>query len=438
MHSEFERAALLINQGRYREAQKVIGQTIEKTPEDPLPYVQLAQVLTELGKCRKAESAAREAIRLDPESDLVHYSLARVLLEANRETAAKKAIDEAIRLDPHCAQNYGLLARIQCDLSRWKRCLEAAEHGLELDPTDDSCQFYRAIALSRLSKKEASNQQFDELLGNDPEDADNHNGLGWALLPRGERVAAEKHFREALRIDASHEEAREGLSTCLRARNPLFSWPYRFGVWSDKFGLLGIIVVMIGLLALWEGISFVRLAYPEWATLLSIPLIVGMLVITLATIAFPFANVFLIFTKRGREALRPIERRIAIISLPLVLLGLLLFVNWALGGAQRIPVLPMLTLWLLMPLYQIAEAKRRRTRRILCVYSAVLILITLGPWIAIVASLLSWKSAAVLIGSLMVLTKMHYMALACILADTLREWLDGTTDASEDEYEHHI
>ena len=429
---------MLINQGRYREAQKVLGQTIEKTPEDPLPYVQLAQVLTELGKCRKAESAAREAIRLDPESDLGHYSLARVLLEANRETAAKKAIDEAIRLEPHCTQNYAVLARIQCDLSRWKRCLEAAERGLELDPDDDSCQFYRGIALSRLSKKSESNEQFHELLGNDPEDADNHNGLGWALVTRGERITAEKHFREALRIDASHEEAREGLSTCLRARNPLFSWPYRFGLWSDRFGLLGLVVLMISLLALWEGISFLRLAYPEWATPLSIPLILGILVITLATIAFPFANVFLIFSKRGRQALRPIERRIALISLPFVFLGLALFINWALAGAQRIPILSMLTLWLLMPLYQIAEAKRLRTRRVLSVYSAVLILITLGPWIAIVASLLSLKSAAVIIGSLMVITKMHYVALACILADNLREWLDGSTDATEEEYEHQI
>ena len=94
----------------------------------------------------------------------------------------------------------------------------------------------------------------------------------------------------------------------------------------------------------------------------------------------------------------------------------------------------MVTLWLLMPLYQITEAKRLRTRRILSIYSTIIILLLLGPWLLILGSLLSLLSPAILVGGLIMIGKMHYIALACILAESLREWLDGSTDSTEERY----
>src|SRR3712207_7475219 len=52
--------------------------------------------------------------------------------------------------------------------------------------------------------------------------SDLHANRGWQEAHRGNYEQAMAHFREALRIDASLEWAREGVVEVLKARNPVY------------------------------------------------------------------------------------------------------------------------------------------------------------------------------------------------------------------------
>ena len=104
----------------------------------------------------------------------------------------------------------------------WEAARQAAETALAIDAEHVAALNLRAESLRKLGRTQDAHQELQNALRVNPDSADTHATLGWTYLQNGQRRKAEKHFREALRLDPESEWARQGVLESLRAYNPVY------------------------------------------------------------------------------------------------------------------------------------------------------------------------------------------------------------------------
>lgn len=122
---------------------------------DPNPVDKL-YLLLQLGRFSEAERAAREEIAEDPESSSGYYYLAQALLCLNRFQEALDVSDRVLALAPnHCFAHIQRSALLQ-NLGRLAEAVEVAETAMRLDPAEPIVHLHLAVALSTAGRREES------------------------------------------------------------------------------------------------------------------------------------------------------------------------------------------------------------------------------------------------------------------------------------------
>jgi tetratricopeptide (TPR) repeat protein len=224
---QVRRAQLLVQQGRFEDARKPLGEALAQDPEDVDALCLLSAVEKGLGNSQAAIKLARQAVHFHPDAPHAHNMLAHVQNGLGSYKLAEASAKESIRLDPYYAGTWATLAYAQFNQDHWKAALTSADRGLEQDAEDADCQRVRALALERLGKTGDAMQASKEHLAAHPDDAHAHASAGWLLLKSGNHRAALERFREALRLRSNFEWARTGLLSALRSQ---FA-PYRWALW---------------------------------------------------------------------------------------------------------------------------------------------------------------------------------------------------------------
>lgn len=338
MSSEFFKIRLLIQRGKFKEAEAMIRTRLAEEPNDSDLHLMLAQTLFHLERPKEAESAARTAIGLDPESGYPHEALAQILLGMSDLKGAEEAVGQANVLDGDCASRRAILARIAAERGKDQQCLDHAQAGLEMDPDDEICRMFRGVALGRLGRHDEANEEAMGLLRDDPEDSCNHSVRGWILLERNAMEEAKMHFQEALRLDPENEDARSGLARCLQQGNPILGWFLRAIIAVDRLPLYQMLLVAV----------LVAVVLPRYVRGDHLPLALAVVVQVLRVAAFSFIYLIvavqplfyslLYLSREGRNALGPYELRAVKWSIIPLLTGLVCLVLWAAGGGKSIPV----------------------------------------------------------------------------------------------------
>lgn len=96
---KYQQGLALMQQGRWDEAARAFEAAIERSPKDPLFWLNLAQARRKQGKPEATEAAARTALRLDPESDLARRFLADALSQQGRHAHAVQALSPSLDSD---------------------------------------------------------------------------------------------------------------------------------------------------------------------------------------------------------------------------------------------------------------------------------------------------------------------------------------------------
>lgn len=229
-----ERARVLIEQDRYALAESELRRYILTEPQDATAHALLALSLSAQNKHREAAESARRAIHLEPMLPYAHYMLAYVSTQQDRLDDAEKAINEAIRLDPEEADYFAVLSSVKLQQRRWQDALEIAERGLYFNSEHVGCINLRAMALNQMGLTDEAAVAIEGALSVEPENALSHANRGWQEIHRGNYERAMTNFREALRIDAELEWAREGVVEVLKARNPVYRVMLRYFLWSSR------------------------------------------------------------------------------------------------------------------------------------------------------------------------------------------------------------
>jgi Flp pilus assembly protein TadD/uncharacterized protein YqgC (DUF456 family) len=229
-----ERARFLIEQDRYALAESELRRHLLAEPEDATAHALLALALSEQNKHREALESAHRAIHLAPMFSYAHYVLAYINTRQDHLDEAEKAINEALRLDPEEADYFAVLSSIKLQRRRWPEALEVAERGLYFNSEHVGCINLRAMALNQMGLSDEATVAIEGALSVEPENALTHANRGWQEVHRGNYEQAMTYFREALRIDAELEWAREGVVEVLKARNPIYRVMLRYFLWSSR------------------------------------------------------------------------------------------------------------------------------------------------------------------------------------------------------------
>lgn len=315
-----QRGLVLLEQGRYPEAEKYFRETLATDPHDPLALYHLAVCQLNQKQVSDALATINRALAVLPEAADFHTLRTFIFLDSHRGKEALASSDEALRLEPD--SDFAWTARAAVFLARneWCTAEAAARKALELNPENNTAANQLAHALRLQNRLHESAGQTAYMLSQDPESADNHSAAGWTALQSGDHREAERHFLEALRLNPRNEGAKEGLKEAFRARSPIYRAYLNYCFFMQRFTSGKQWLVIIGLLF---AVRFARSVLPGPLALCVV--VAYFLFVLWVHVARAVGNLQLCFDKFARHALDTAEKLEAWLAGGGVVLGLPLF-----------------------------------------------------------------------------------------------------------------
>ncbi|MDB5198014.1 MAG: hypothetical protein JWP88_2385 [Flaviaesturariibacter sp.] len=317
-----ERADLLLEQGRHRDAEAQIREVLSQEPENDYALSLLGRCFYAGKRFDEGLAVMRNAVAINPENCFYFYLLAFGYYHKNNYLQALENLDKAIQLYPYEAAFFGLYAFILIEKKDFQNGLLKANEGLELDPENTVCLNARSTALNKLGRTDEAIDTMQDALAADPDNEMTHSSVGWNLLEKGRHKEANKHFLEALRINPDHHNAKLGLKESLKSKVAPYRWLLQYSFWIQNKGRglqrampfifyfgFKILVGLFNSNDKTAGLSWIVIAFYI------------LFVVTTWTIN-SIANFFLLFNPLGKHALTVSEKWSAITAVSALFLGL--------------------------------------------------------------------------------------------------------------------
>jgi tetratricopeptide (TPR) repeat protein len=376
-----KRAQLLMEQGRYREAEKELLLAMAQDPNNAELFNDLSICRAEEGDFGQAAEFVQKAISMEPDNPHFLYSYSRILYLSDNNKEADKAIREAIALAPYYAEYFNLAGLLAFRDNRYQDALNMANAGLELEPENINCLNLRSQALVKLDRKHEAFETIQDALYFDPENAYTHANLGWSTLEKGKAKDALEHFRNALKLDPTNEWAKAGMVEAMKGRYWIYKLFLQYTFWMSKHGsrFQGAFIIGFYLLS-----RVAKAVYP--------PLIFLFLSISfLSWVLYPLSNLFLRINKYGRYALSEEDTFVSNMvggSLLLCLVGVAAYFGI---GADWTWGLAIFGFSMMIPLSSMLNPSKALNRKILVGYTillglvgfATVLLLTTGNQLAV-------------------------------------------------------
>src|SRR5215203_5329979 len=200
-----ERAKVLLEQGRNKDAQQQLQQALQNDPQNDFALSLMGRCLYNQKKYDEGMNFIKQAINIRADEDYYFYLLAFGHYYKDQNLVAQRMLDKAIQLNPYVADYFGLSALIFIEEVELKNALKKANEGLQIDPENITCLNARATALNKLKQTDAAVETMRTALEQNPENEFTHTTIGWNFLEKGRHREAAGHFREALRLHPNLE-----------------------------------------------------------------------------------------------------------------------------------------------------------------------------------------------------------------------------------------
>ena len=319
------RAQILLQQQKYNEAARLLGDILGKDPNNVHVLAMLSEVKLQLDQHKEAETLINSAIGLAPDEDTLYYIKAKVMHHLDRNTEAEQLLGTAIEINPYEAAYFALWGAVKMERKQHEEALDLANQALELDSAHVMALNVRSRALLKLDRKEDSFQTIEGALAEDPNNPYTHSNYGWGLLEKGDPKKALHHFREALRADPNFDYAQAGMMEALKAQYWLYRVFLKYVFWMGNLTAKYQWGVILGL---YFGTRFLSTLAERNETLAPFLMPIVMLLVLFAFSTWvmgPISNLFLRLNPFGKHLLSREERlssNFVGISMLVFLLGL--------------------------------------------------------------------------------------------------------------------
>jgi len=213
---------MLMERGRYIEAEVLLREAItNEAPPSATTHAMLASCLRNAGLHDAANAEIRNALAIDANCAYAHYVFSFISEAPGRRTPLSygtciKHVQRALELEPNEASYLIRLAELRQACQQWKQSLEPIKAALRLSPQRVGLAVLHAEALIHLGQRQAAHEILMRALAADPEAANAHAGMGWALLRTGDHLRATELVDEALRLRPGLGWAQRGALECAK------------------------------------------------------------------------------------------------------------------------------------------------------------------------------------------------------------------------------
>lgn len=319
-----ERARVLVEQGRHKDATQQLQQILHHDPGNDYALSLMGRCLYNQKKFDEGMGFIKQAITIRADEDYYFYLLAFGHYYKDENLAAQRMLNKAIELNPYTADYFGLSALICIEEVELKTALKKANEGLAIDPENITCLNARATALNKLKRTDAAIETMRTALEQNPENEFTHTTIGWNFLEKGRHKEAAYHFREALRLHPNLENAQAGLKQALKSKIPPYRWLLQYSFWISNKGKNLQWILPIGLFVLVRVVIGALGKDSQLSTAVMVVMAAYFLFVLTSWVINPIANFTLLFNKDGKFALTNSEKWSAISSVSALAVGIFL------------------------------------------------------------------------------------------------------------------
>lgn len=348
-----DRAGLLLEQGRVRDAEVAAREVLSKEPYNDIALALLGRCAYEGGHYKDGMGFLQEALALRPEHSFYHYLVAFGHYQLGHHAAAVHALETAQALHPDVAEYFGLHAFVLLASKQWEDALARADEGLAVEADNLTCLNARSRALNKLRRTGEAIETMQDALALDPENESTHITVAWNYLEKGSHKQAQHHFREALRLNPNSEAARSGLKEALKSNLAPYRWLLQYHFWIHNKGTRWRSAAPLVLYVLFRLLSGALGASEATEGLVWLPLSLYLLLVVTSWTISPVANFVLLFHPLGKYAVTNSERWSAITVVSALASGLTLLLlalatpladnpDW--GGSVYLAAITLITL----------------------------------------------------------------------------------------------
>ena len=330
-----ERAQLLLDQNRYRDAETYIRQALEQDPDNDYTLALLGRCYINNKRFDEGIEVVQQAIASNPAQSFYYYLLGFAYYQKNGAAAAKKNLEKAIQLNPYAAEYFGLLSHVLLEEKRFEEALDKANEGLALEADNITCLNARSIALNKLKRSEDAFDTMLTALSQDPDNDVTHNVVGWNLLERGKDREAAGHFMEALRLNPDYVNAKMGLKEALKSRIVLYKWMLQYSFWVNNQSKNLRIALPILLYVLFRVLIGLSRESGNGTSLTWLLVGVYILFVVTSWTIGSIANMVLMFHPLGKHSLTTDERWSALTAVPAMVVGIVVMLLSAFTPVAR-------------------------------------------------------------------------------------------------------
>jgi len=244
--------------GRWQQAEDLLRQGLEASPDDAEVRRQLAEALWHRGAANEAMSHIAAAVRLEPGDASIAVRAGEMALASGAREAALQRAEDAIRIDPRLASAWALRGRAFRQLNQPERALADFQRALVFDPDNDEtllelAMMYRergeparclttlhhlhdtyspgeeplnalmleGLTLMDLKRPHQASEVLLTATQRGPANADLLFSLAQAQSASGHYTAATTTAQQALAMDSTHQASRELLAQLAALPTPV-------------------------------------------------------------------------------------------------------------------------------------------------------------------------------------------------------------------------
>lgn len=208
-------ANVLEDGGQLEAAIESYGRAGRLSPDLAAAPNSMAIVLEKLGRRDEALVQYAEALRRPNDAESrgqIHYNMALLLRDAGRDDEAIDHLQKAVIERPHYVEAQGVLAELFFAQKKYSEAVQYFSEAAALKPEDTRIRTNLAVALAKIGKIDAAVAALETLLQEWPEEIDARFTLGRLYEAKGRTEEAKGQYREVLRREPAHQEAKARLA----------------------------------------------------------------------------------------------------------------------------------------------------------------------------------------------------------------------------------
>ncbi|MEE2777227.1 MAG: tetratricopeptide repeat protein [Acidobacteriota bacterium] len=187
--------------GEHGELETLLTRWLREDSGNVELHVRLAELLEDNNDLAGATRELGRAVALRPQDADLHFLLGRTLARQSSMPAALEQFEATVALAPGDAEAHFFAGVVAAGMGRGEKALDHLGRTLVLDPGHRNARFESARVLTGTGRVEAAIPLYQAIVGEDPEDAAAHSGLGLALVQAGRHEEGGVHVRRAYTLD---------------------------------------------------------------------------------------------------------------------------------------------------------------------------------------------------------------------------------------------